>query len=120
MILLKKLFYTLICIGIIKLGIDALKNSRIEHNSTRLGGTIVYNLGELKYVVGPLLICLGIYFLYKVIKLKPAQLSNEKYICPNCEIAFEKMALQSDYCENCGSKLELLNGFYERHKSSES
>ena len=37
------------------------------------------------------------------------------YICPKCEETVEDIEGKDIYCPKCGTKMEPLKGFYERH-----
>ena len=55
--------------------------------------------------------------IYGLILIIKGKLTNKpiNYICGKCESMYEGQSIIGDICPKCGSVLEDLKGFYERH-----
>jgi len=73
-----------------------------------LWGQSVSPLGDIGFFV------FGIILVYITI-FKSDFLVKQGYICPNCEETVERTGTKEISCPKCGTKMEKLNGFYERH-----
>ena len=85
-----------------------------------LGADIWINKGGSLYrqpvsqVAGIVLIIFGLFLLIFCV-VKPQSVTSKKYICPKCEEIVERSGKEEVLCPKCGTKMEPLKGFYERH-----
>jgi len=71
------------------------------------------DISNVKWPFGLSLIVFGLVYLWLVITKK---LGNSCYwICPKCEDVFKLNSNgEKKYCDNCGTSLEKLEGYYKR------
>ncbi len=76
---------------------------------------------EIKWPFGGGLIILGASFIWSSFRKeaieaeKKAKEEKKVYMCPRCVKPFRKKDCPALKCPDCGSQLEELAGFYERH-----
>jgi hypothetical protein len=75
-------------------------------------GNMYIGYGDTKTPIGILAIIIGVLLCINAIfgKWKKPQV----YICPECEEIVERSG-DEVFCPKCGTKMEPLKGFYERH-----
>ena len=81
--------------------------------STRHGMYIDFN--DIQKTMGIFMICIGVVCLFFSVRITSRM--PEEYICLDCEHV-EKLPHDKEHiysCPNCGGKMELLFGFYDRH-----
>ncbi len=71
------------------------------------------DFGETSSPVGYTMICVGAGLFGYSIFGKWEKL--ETFICPECEEIVERSGEDEVFCPKCGTKMEPLKGFYERH-----
>ena len=88
--------------------------------STVMGLDILIKKGGVLYrqpvpqIAGVALTIFGLFLLVIGI-FKSQSVTSRKYICPKCEEIVERSGSDDIYCPKCGTKMEPLEGFYERH-----
>jgi hypothetical protein len=76
-----------------------------------------YNIdfGPYHYLLGIMIVTVGVMLLLFSFK-KPIKSSKDKLlICPKCQNPYKREHLNQGRCVACGTELEELVGFYERH-----
>lgn len=71
------------------------------------------DLTSVRWIAGPGLILLGLLFFNKALKIPLYKMVG--YKCIQCGKVFRLDSLTKSKCKNCGSPLEELVGFFERH-----
>ena len=98
-------------IGYLLFGIFLVIIPIIRFSTGRLStwwGQPVSPLGDIAlFLFGIVLICLSIFKSHSLVKLS--------LICPKCEKTVEHTGIKEVHCPACGTKMEKLKGFYERH-----
>jgi len=85
-----------------------------------LGSDIWMNKGGSLYrqpvpeIAGIILIIFGLFLIILCI-VRPQSVTSKKYICPKCEEILNHSGKEEVYCPKCGTKMEPLKGFYDRH-----
>jgi hypothetical protein len=103
--MVSKIASIIIGIGCLWYGINILR----EGWSHLYGYPISKDTGVVVLIFGVALIFLG-YF-----RKGPVDHTKEEFlICPNCRKTISK-DLNHEKCTDCGTELETLNGFYDRH-----
>jgi hypothetical protein len=76
--------------------------------------SITIDLSNVKWFLGPIFLCYGIYCLYISAKREGPEFTVEYWICPNCEELRKFVGNKTRYCKKCKKPLEKLNGFYKK------
>ncbi len=74
---------------------------------------IYQNFSQVKWPLGSGFIILGVVFIFVSAKMKNNITDN--FICPKCEEIIDHSGEDEVFCPKCGTKMEPLKGFYERH-----
>ena len=75
----------------------------------------IYDFSDVKWPLGIFLTLLGVAFLYFSLRRKPNGSISGFLICPLCRKPHEIKNSSENRCSSCGTDLEELDGFYERH-----
>ncbi len=73
-----------------------------------------WDWGEYHFEMGLLLLFVGL-FMFIMAFRKGQRDYAEVFICPQCETALPFAEVPGEICPKCHTKLESLEGFYERH-----
>jgi hypothetical protein len=84
----------------------------IQHSSRY---NYTWDFTEVKWPLGGFLIILGSYILISSLRKKSSDFEEIVLMCPKCVVPYSKKALRNNLCPTCGTQLENLDGFYERH-----
>jgi len=106
-----KFFYTIIGCSLTIFGIQIIYDPIFhdtKHNYT-------FDFSEVKWPFGILLTLLGIGFLYFTFRKRFEESNSDFLICPTCQKPFDPKDIEENQCTTCGTDLENLNGFFERH-----
>ena len=106
---MKKLFWIAFGLLWILFGISLIKHP-IFYDS-RHG--IYQDFSQIKWPLGGGFLLIGILFF--LVSFKKQNGNTVDFICPNCEETVKGTEGKDVYCPKCGTKMEPLEGFYERH-----
>ena len=97
-------------VALILAGLSVLVAPVYYHHSYR----VYIDFSNIKWPYSIVSISVGILCLYLTFSKKPD--NALPWICSKCEkIAYIKSTNKNNVCKLCGSNLEKLKGFYERH-----
>ncbi|MGB3223130.1 MAG: hypothetical protein WBB23_10040 [Desulforhopalus sp.] len=77
--------------------------------------SMTFDFSNIKFPLGSVFIIIGIYYLYKAVKLQKPEFQYKQWICPQCQETSLLMGENNHKCKQCDVVLEKLDGFYERH-----
>jgi len=104
-------FYILIGISLVVFGIGILYDP-IFHDTKH---NFIHDFTEIRLPFGVFLTLTGLVFLYTSLRKKSISSASGYLICCNCRHLFEKKSIAGNQCPSCGTDLEQLDGFYDRH-----
>ena len=85
----------------------------ISDEPLRKGGVYI-DFTQVKWIAGPFLLVYGGYLFYRV-RTTLSKSERCYYKCPQCGFVKELDIKPNPICEKCNSKVEKLEGFFERH-----
>lgn len=106
-----KIFFAIFAIASFLLGIFVVFERGYNHHG------IFIDLSKSYITVSVLFFVISIIFLFLAYREKiGANYDSEKnYMCSECLKPFSENQITDDKCPICGSKVENLKGFYDRH-----
>ena len=104
-------FYIILGLSLAIFGIGIIYDP-IFHDTKH---NFIYDFSEVKWPLGIFLTLLGVCFLYFSLRRKPNNTASGFRICPICRTTLETINSSENRCSLCGTDLEELDGFYERH-----
>ena len=106
-----KITYIILGVSLILIGVMMIIDPIFY--STKYNYT--WDFTEVKWPLGCFLVILGSYFLVSNLKKKAQDYEERVLMCPKCIAPFNHSAVPNKNCPDCGTQLENLEGFYERH-----
>lgn len=71
--------------------------------------------GKADILVGCIFLAVGILIFIYALRTKEKDFEDKFMICPKCKEPFDKADVPNSHCPKCNTKLEALDGFYDRH-----
>ncbi len=115
--MMNRLFFIMLGAVITILGVSIIMKPAFYDSQLQF----YFDFAPIKWPFGGGLIILGVSFLWSSFRKeaieaeKKAKEEKKIYMCPRCVKPFRKKDCPALKCPDCGSQLEELAGFYERH-----
>ncbi len=105
-----RLFLLIIGVSVVFTGLNVFKKSTFSFH-----GIDIY-IGKNNYIITLLIIFFGLVFIISAFRKKEDLEGEFTYLkCPKCGEVFSKKKSKNKTCKRCGTALEDLDGFFDRH-----
>lgn len=109
----EKYFSILLSVTVITLGLIIIFAKNPFFTPGLFHGDIGISFAKTRWVAGPFFLILGVFFLIKSLKAKP--IIRIYFKCSSCGEVSKLEDKPNRLCKKCGTPIEKLEGFFERH-----